>query len=256
NCAAIPENLIESELFGHERGAFTGAHERHVGKFEAASRGTLFLDEIGDLALTSQVKLLRLLQEREYLPLGSDKIKHSDARIITSTNLNLWALEKKGIFRKDLIYRLSTHTLTLPPLRERLLDLPLLLDRFICKAANELDKPVPDIPKTLIEQIETYPFKGNIRELKSMVYDAISRHREGPITANLFKALDTSGSGMEEKDHQSFSLPTLKEASRELVEKAMKQTGGNQSAAAGILGISQQALSKRLQKLKFEKNED
>ncbi|WP_367142592.1 sigma-54-dependent transcriptional regulator [Desulfobacula sp.] len=256
NVAGLDDNVFSDTLFGHIQGAFTGAQKTRQGLIEQAAGGTLFLDEIGDLALTSQVKLLRLLQEREYLPLGSDKIKHSDARIITSTNLNLWALEKKGIFRKDLIYRLSTHTLTLPPLRERLLDLPLLLDRFICKAANELDKPVPDIPKTLIEQIETYPFKGNIRELKSMVYDAISRHREGPITANLFKALDTSGSGMEEKDHQSFSLPTLKEASRELVEKAMKQTGGNQSAAAGILGISQQALSKRLQKLKFEKNED
>jgi len=256
NVAGLDDNVFSDTLFGHVPGAFTGAQKIRQGLIEQADSGTLFLDEIGDLALTSQVKLLRLLQEREYLPLGSDEIRQSDVRILASTNLNLWALEKKGIFRKDLIYRLSTHTLTLPPLRERLLDLPLLLDRFICNAANELNKPIPDIPKTLIEQMEAYPFKGNIRELKSMVYDAISRYREGPITADLFKVLDTSGSGAGQKDNnQTLSLPTLKEASRELVEKAMKQTGGNQSAAAEILGISQQALSKRLQKLKFGKTD-
>ncbi len=248
NVAGLDDNVFSDTLFGHVQGAFTGAQQARQGLIEQAAGGTLLLDEIGDLALTSQIKLLRLLQEREYLPLGSDKIQHSDARIIASTNLDLWALEKKGAFRKDLIYRLSTHTLTLPPLRDRLLDLPLLLDRFICQAADELDKPVPDIPKTLIEQMEAYPFKGNIRELKSMVYDAISRHKKGPIKANLFKGLGLS----DLKENKDTSLPTLKEASNELVEKAMKQTGNNQSAAAVILGISQQALSKRLKKLKSE----
>lgn len=246
NVAGLDDNVFSDTLFGHVQGAFTGAQHSRRGLIEQAAGGTLLLDEIGDLALTSQIKLLRLIQEREYLPLGSDKIQHSDARIIASTNHDLWALEKKGTFRKDLIYRLSTHTLTLPPLRDRLLDLPLLLDRFICQAANELDKPVPDIPKTLIEQMETYPFRGNIRELKSMVYDAVSRHKKGPIKANLFKGLSLS----ELKENQGINLPTLKEASNELVEKAMKQTGNNQSAAAVILGISQQALSKRLKKLK------
>lgn len=246
NVAGLDDNVFSDTLFGHVQGAFTGAQQSRQGLIEQAAGGTLLLDEIGDLALTSQIKLLRLIQEREYLPLGSDKIQHSDARIIASTNHDLWALEKKGTFRKDLIYRLSTHTLTLPPLRDRLLDLPLLLDRFICQAANELDKPVPDIPKTLIEQMETYPFRGNIRELKSMVYDAVSRHKKGPIKANLFKGLSLS----ELKENQGINLPTLKEASNELVEKAMKQTGNNQSAAAVILGISQQALSKRLKKLK------
>lgn len=250
NVAGLDDNVFSDTLFGHVPGAFTGAEKTRQGLIEQAAGGTLLLDEIGDLALTSQIKLLRLLQEREYLPLGSDKTRHSDARIIASTNLDLWALEKKGIFRKDLIYRLSTHTLTLPPLRDRLLDLPLLLDRFICQAADELDKPIPELPKILIEQMETYPFKGNIRELKSMVYDAISRYSKGPITADLFKGIDTFRSDPGSKDDQFRSLPTLKEASQELVEKAMKQTRGNQSAAAVILGISQQALSKRLQKLK------
>jgi len=254
NVAGLDDNVFSDTLFGHVPGAFTGADKVRQGLIEHAAGGTLLLDEIGDLGLTSQIKLLRLLQEREYRPLGSDKTRQSDARIIASTNLDLWALEKKGIFRKDLIYRLSTHTLTLPPLRERLVDLPLLLDRFVCQAANELDKPIPELPKPLIEKMEAYPFKGNIRELKSMVYDAISRYRKGPITAGLFKGLGPTAMGPGSKTESAGKLPTLKEASRALVEKAMKQTNGNQSAAAVILGISQQALSKRLQKTKHEKD--
>ena len=250
NVAGLDDNVFSDTLFGHVPGAFTGAQKARQGLIEQAAGGTLFLDEIGDLALTSQVKLLRLLQEREYLPLGSDQVRYSDARIIASTNLDLWALEKEGRFRKDLIYRLSTHTLTLPPLRDRISDLPLLLDRFACQAALELDKPIPDIPKSLIEQMQAYPFKGNIRELKSMVHDAVSRYKKGPFTADLFKGL-IQDAGLTSKDHcSSTDLPTLKDASRELVEKALKKTMGNQSAAARILGISQQALSKRIQKLK------
>ncbi len=254
NVAGLDDNVFSDTLFGHVPGAFTGADKARPGLIEQAAAGTLFLDEIGDLSLTSQVKLLRLLQEGEYLPLGSDATRKTDVRIIASTNLDLWALEKKGVFRKDLIYRLSTHTLTLPPLRERLLDLPLLLDRFACQAAIELDKPIPDIPKTLIEQMETYPFKGNIRELRSMVHDAISRYKKGPITLDLFKGLRADPSVNYPEDETMTTLPTLKEASMGLVEKALKQTRGNQSAAARILGISQQALSKRIQKLKSEDN--
>jgi DNA-binding NtrC family response regulator len=256
NAAGLDDNVFSDTLFGHVPGAFTGADKARPGLIEQAAGGTLFLDEIGDLAMTSQVKLLRLLQEGDYLALGSDRIRHSDARIIAATNQDLWALEKQGKFRKDLIYRLSTHTLTLPPLRERLLDLPLLLDRFVCQAAVELNKPIPDIPKTLIEQMESYPFKGNIRELKSMVHDALTRYEEGPITTGLFKGLNPDGVPNGQSDahppvlETDQGLPTLKQASNILVEKAMEKAGGNQSAAAKILGISQQALSKRLQKTK------
>ncbi len=248
NVAGLDDNVFSDTLFGHVPGAFTGADRARPGLILKASGGTLMLDEIGDLALTSQVKLLRLLQEGDYLALGSDITRHSDARIIASTNQDLWALEKEGKFRKDLIYRLSTHTLTIPPLRERLVDLPLLLDRFVCQAADELDKPVPDIPKSLIETMETYPFKGNIRELKSMAYDALSRYNGNDISPELFNL--PGHSGQRPLSAGEKSLPTLKEASNALVEKAMAQCDGNQSAAARILGISQQALSKRLQKLR------
>ena len=213
NVAGLDDNVFSDTLFGHLPGAFTGADKTRQGLIEQASGGTLLLDEIGDLTLTSQVKLLRLIQEREYLPLGSDKIRSSDARIIASSNRDLWSLEKKGRFRKDLIYRLSTHTLTLPPLRERLLDLPLLLDRFICQAANELDKPIPDIPKILIEQLESYPFKGNIRELKSMAYDAVSRWKKGSNLSNLFNIIDQSQPGSEQKQTKTNALPLTNSAS-------------------------------------------
>jgi DNA-binding NtrC family response regulator len=252
NVAGLDDNMFSDTLFGHVPGAFTSARNARPGLILQASGGTLMLDEIGDLALSSQVKLLRLLQEGDYLALGSDITRHSDTRIIASTNQDLWALEKQGKFRKDLIYRLSTHRLTIPPLRERLLDLPLLLDRFICQAADELDKPVPDIPKRLIEIMETHPFKGNIRELKSMVYDAMSRYQGGAISADLFNISIHTDHGVGASMSVDPELPTLKQAANSLVEKAMAHTGGNQSAAAKILGISQQALSKRLQKLREE----
>lgn len=252
NVAGLDDNMFSDTLFGHVAGAFTGADKSRSGLIEQAAGGTLFLDEIGDMALSSQVKMLRLIQEGEYLPLGSDRTRKTDVRIVASTNLDLWELEKKQLFRKDLIYRLSTHTLTLPPLRKRLVDLPLLLDRFVCQAADELDKPVPEIPKPLIETLETYPFKGNIRELKSMVHDAVSRLQGGSMTADLFMGIDGTKEQVRSEKTGEKSLPTLKQASQELVEKAMEQTGHNQSAAAAILGISQQALSKRLQKIRNE----
>ncbi|MCP3940220.1 MAG: sigma-54-dependent Fis family transcriptional regulator, partial [Desulfobacteraceae bacterium] len=195
NVAGLDDNVFSDTLFGHVPGAFTGADKTRSGLIEQAVSGTLFLDEIGDLSLTSQIKLLRLLQEGEYRPLGSDCIHKSDVRILASTNLDLWALEKKGRFRKDLIYRLSIHSFTLPPLRERLLDLPLLLDRFVCHAATELGKSIPDISQNLIAHMETYPFEGNIRELNSMVYDAVSRYKKGSFTLDLFKAFTPNSKG-------------------------------------------------------------
>jgi DNA-binding NtrC family response regulator len=253
NVAGLDDNMFSDTLFGHVKGAFTGADITREGLIDKAENGTLFLDEIGDLTLSSQVKLLRILQEKEYFPLGSDKIRHAKIRIIASTNQDLWALEKKGLFRKDLIYRLSTHTINIPPLRERICDLPLLLNQFIHHAADELGKPIPRVSKHLVEQMETYPFEGNIRELRSMVYDAVIKYTDGLLTPDLFTRLcDPIGHRVGKRTFGS-KLPTLREASDHLVEKAMAQTDNNQSAAAKILGISQQALSKRLQKLKSKK---
>lgn len=252
NVAGLDDNVFSDTLFGHLPGAFTGATRQRPGLVEEAAGGTLFLDEIGDLAIVSQVKLLRLLQEGEYLPLGSDRLKHANVRIVAATNQDLWELEGRGAFRTDLLYRLSTHTLKLPPLRNRLEDLPLLVDSFVREAAAELHKPAPDIPESLIEYLNIQPFRGNIRELKSILHDAVSRHQKGPLTCDWVM-------GVHGRDAVSASeanydkLPTLKEASQRLVEKALAQTGGNQSAAAKILGISQQALSKRLQKQQAEK---
>lgn len=251
NVAGLDETVFSDTLFGHRKGAFTGADSHRNGLIEQAENGTLFMDEIGDLGLTAQVKLLRLLQEKEYLPLGSDTIQISNTRIIASTNQNLWDLEKKGKFRKDLIYRLSTHTIQVPPLRERSCDLPLLISQFVHHAAEELYKPIPKISDHLIRELETYPFEGNIRELRSMVFDAMSRYTSGELTPDLFSSLsrDLKPGGMHKSD-ENTKLPTLKQASDHLVLKAMEAAGQNQSAAAKILGISQQALSKRLKKLK------
>lgn len=251
NVAGLDDAVFSDTLFGHKKGAFTGADTHRNGMIEQAENGTLFLDEIGDLGLNSQVKLLRLIQEKEYLPLGSDKNMISNARIVTSTNRDLWALEKQDVFRKDLIYRLSTHTINIPPLRERACDLPLLISQFVHHAAEELFKPVPNIPDQLIRELEKYPFEGNIRELRSMVFDAMSRYTSGDLTPDLFAGLNQSlrPNGLKTTNGKP-KLPTLKEASEHLVLKAMEEAGNNQSAAAKILGISQQALSKRLIKLK------
>lgn len=249
NVAGLDETVFSDTLFGHVKGAFTGADTNRSGLIEKAENGTLFLDEIGDLALASQVKILRLIQEKEYLPLGSDHTRRSNARIVTSTNQDLWALEKDGRFRKDLIYRLSTHTVHVPPLRQRTCDLPLLVNQFVHHAAHELRKPVPKVSENVMKKLASWPFEGNIRELRSMVYDAMSKYTSGELTPDLFVCFagrpDTDPPPVLEK-----RLPTLKLASEHLVIKAMEASNNNQSAAAKILGISQQALSKRLQKIK------
>ncbi len=246
NVAGLDDTIFSDTLFGHVKGAFTGADTHRQGLIEQAEGGTLFLDEIGDLALSSQVKLLRLLQEGEYMPLGSDKTRFTDARIIASTNRDLMSLEKRELFRKDLIYRLSTHTITIPPLRNRIDDLPLLLAHFIRDAARELNKQVPIIPESTILHLKAHPFQGNIRELKSIIFDNMSRYQSGNLSPDLFRSPHQTEINFS-PDKKTFSkLPTLKEATWDLVDKAMNQTNGNQSAAAKILGISQQALSKRL----------
>jgi len=255
NVAGLDDNMFADTLFGHVRGAFTGADNVRKGMIERAAGGTLFLDEIGDLSISSQVKLLRLLQSGEYYPLGSDQPKQMTARVIVATHADLDAKMAAGEFRRDLYYRLYSHHVHIPPLRERKEDLPLLLDHFLTEAADKLNKKKPTPPKELAVLLSTYDFPGNIRELEAMVYDAVSQHQNKTLSMQSF--LTRIGSQLEQpqlncsfSDENPFAslsvLPTLQQAAQLLVDEAMQRSCGNQSIAARLLGISQPALSKRL----------
>ena len=259
NVAGLDDNVFSDTLFGHVKGAFTGADTDRLGLIERAANGTLFLDEIGDLSPSSQIKLLRLLQEKEYMPLGQDTNRTSSARIIASTHVDLWDLQQKELFRQDLHYRLRTHRIILPPLRERKEDLGVLVDHFVQCAAETLKKKKPRLPEELMVLLESYNFPGNIRELQAMVFDAIAQNNNGILSLQVFRNHISRArqdltrhktTGPKEGIPITFAdpLPTIKQATRMLVEEAMHRAGNNQSTAASLLGISQQALSKRLKK--------
>ncbi|WP_261841666.1 sigma-54-dependent transcriptional regulator [Aliamphritea ceti] len=258
NIAGLDDHIFADTLFGHQRGAFTGADKDRPGLIEQASNGTLFLDEIGDLSPTSQIKLLRLLQEGEYYPLGSDRPKRSSARIIAATHQDLQHKQQDGDFRRDLYYRLCTHQVRIPPLRQRKEDLPLLLDHFLQLAAEDMHKTVPGYPPELTQLLATHSFPGNIRELRALVFDALSRHRSHLLSLDVFRqALNqvdeetplTQDSAAVQFNPDS-SLPTLTEINNLLVNEAMHRADNNQSLAARLLGISQPALSKRLKNMR------
>lgn len=187
NVGGLDDQMFSDTLFGHRKGAFTDAVSGRAGFIESAASGTLFLDEIGDLSMPSQVKLLRLLQEKEYYPLGDDEPRYSDALIITATNKDLYMLQGEEKFRKDLFYRLDVHHIHLPPLRERLDDLPLLVDHFLEEAARSLGKRKPTPPPELYSQLSIYHFPGNIRELRSMIFKAVSLHKSKMLSLDTFK---------------------------------------------------------------------
>lgn len=259
NIAGLDDHIFADTLFGHQRGAFTGAEKDRPGLIEQAGSGTLFLDEIGDLSPASQIKLLRLLQEGEYYPLGSDQPKRSKARIIAATHQDLAARQTDGSFRRDLYYRLRTHQIQIPPLRQRKEDLPLLLDHFLQLAADEMQKPLPGYPQELLQLLAAHHFPGNVRELRALVFDALSHHRSHQLSMDIFaRALntDSASEAPQQQVHSSVSfnpdtsLPTLNEIDRLLVNEAMQRAGNNQSLAARLLGISQPALSKRLKNMR------
>jgi len=266
NVAGIDDNLFTDTLFGHKRGAFTSAENERKGLIEEAEAGTLLLDEIGDLSIPSQIKLLRLLQEDKYYPLGSDQEKKSDARIVVSTNKNLSDAVKKGEFREDLYYRLKGHHVHIPPLRERYEDIPLLLKHFISQISKSIKKKEPTIPPQLIILLSNYPFPGNIRELHAMIFDALARHRRGILSLNSFRETIEKNSASDSLKKiidpqsedsletapwiESFSgrFPTLKEVQDFLIKEALKRANGNQGIAASLLGMTRKALNKRLNK--------
>ncbi len=257
NVAGLDDLMFSDTLFGHRKGAYTGADQSREGLIAKAGGGTLFLDEIGDLNPLSQIKLLRLLQEEEYYPLGSDVLKRTDAHILVATNQNLLQLIEKGQFRKDLYYRLCANQINIPPLRERTEDIPLLLDHFIEEAAVSLKKPKPVLSAEIAACLSRYNFPGNIRELKAMVYNAVARHDEGQITMKYFPCvgkhppLAAVDAGVAVKDDDVFiklfgKFPTLQEVEDYLMERAMQIAEGKQSVAAELLGITRQGLHKRI----------
>ena len=261
NAAGLDDTIFSDTLFGHAKGAFTGADSPRGGLIDQADGGTLFLDEIGDLTQASQVKLLRLLQEGEYFALGDDVARSANTRIIAATNQQLSTLLKEGRFRKDLNYRLRTHHIHIPPLRDRLDDLALLIDHFLDKAAAQLKKPKPRVPSELVDILSNYAFPGNVRELESMLFDAVSRHQSGILSMAAIRPLILGDQSTSDPPAPLPSestgptivfpgrLPTIRQATRLLVEEAMRRSSGNQSRASAILGISQQAWRKRLKKM-------
>jgi DNA-binding NtrC family response regulator len=256
NAAGLDDQVFADTLFGHIRGAFTDARAARDGMVEKAGRGILFLDEIGDLEMASQVKLLRLLQEKEYYPLGSDSPRKTQARFVMATNQNLEEKMADGSFRKDLYYRLSAHRVHLPPLRERREDLAVLIDHFLNEASTAMDKKKPTPPPELNGLLAHYSFPGNIRELRAMVYDAVSRHQRGVLSLSSFKEVtgETVAAPMAQVVSNDSSggvsfpeeLPSLKQMSEMLVDEALRRTSGNQTQAARLLGVTRPALSKRL----------
>lgn len=256
NVAGLDDNVFSDTLFGHVPGAYTGADQFRRGLIEQASGGTLFLDEIGDLTNASQVKMLRMLQEREYRPLGSDTAKRTDAHVVLATNRDLDALVAQAHFRKDLYHRLKTHHVHIPPLRKRMDDIPLLVDHFLEKAAASLEKKKPSPPKELYALLATHSFPGNVRELESMVFDAVANHESRMLSMALFKACITEipqpdvsdGKQADAASPYTFfdRLPTIRESQSLLIAEAMHRAEGNQTIAARLLGISRTALNKRL----------
>jgi len=259
NAAGLDDNMFSDALFGHRKGAFTGADQARDGLITRASGGTLFLDEIGDLNEMSQIKLLRLLQEQEYYPVGSDYIKKSDARIVLATNRDLLERIKQGKFRNDLYYRLCAHRVHLPPLRERLDDIPLLLEHFLAASASCLGKKKPTAPPELTVLLALYGFPGNIREFEAMVFDAVLRHTGGILSMDAFRA--TIGDERRQASRAEpprtppgedalsaifGHFPTVLEVEEYMIREAMKRAKGNQGMASKILGMGRQTLNKRL----------
>lgn len=271
NCAAIPESLLESELFGHEKGAFTGAEERRIGKFEQCTGGTLFLDEIGDMSPPTQSKILRVLQEQRFERVGGTETIQTDVRIIAATHHDLQQLTRAGRFRKDLLYRLNGFTIHLPPLRERGEDLPLLLNHFLTRFSNQMGKDVQRTSPETLRLLNNYDWPGNIRELQSVLKNAILQSSGPELLADFLPDLQRDspaggphGPSAPSDSSQEFVRQRLRNGSTNLYQEALQQmerqlltqvlrhTGGNQLKAAEILGMTRGTLRKKIRVLDIQ----
>ncbi len=266
NCAAIPEQLLEAELFGYEKGAFTGAVSKRKGKFELASGGTIFLDEISEMSPSLQAKLLRVLQEKEVEPIGSEKVVKVDVRIISATNKNLEEEVKEGRFRKDLYYRLNVVRIHLPPLRERLEDIPLLVDHFVKMYSKKYGRKVRKVSADVMNILMSYSFPGNVRELENIIERAVVLAKGDTITVDLlpadvigFKrfysgvmsvedAVDIAVDKMLSENSKGVYPRILEGVERKIIEKVLSSTGGNQVRASEILGIHRNTLREKIKK--------
>ena len=247
NCTAIPENLMESELFGYEKGAFTGANISKPGKFEQADTGTVFLDEIGDVPASIQVKLLRILQEREFERLGSNKTQHTDVRVIAATNVDLRAALEQGTFREDLYYRLNVVPMNIPPLRERKDDIPYLVEHFAKKYGGEISEGA-------LERLMSYHWPGNVRELENVIERSILLAQGPRVEAGDIK-IETGAGRARPAVSTDALLPegmTLDQYEQSIIREALKRADGNKSQAARLLGLTRNALRYRLAQMGIE----
>jgi two-component system nitrogen regulation response regulator GlnG len=268
NCAAIPETLLESELFGHEKGAFTGAQRRRIGKFEQASGGTIFLDEVGEMPSLTQAKILRLIQEQTFERVGGSETIHTDVRLIAATNADLDRLVQEGRFRKDLYFRLNVFSIHLPPLREREGDLELLVEHFVQRFGQELGKPVREVEAAAWNALRAYSWPGNVRELQSVLKQAILRMSGSVLLVDYLPEAVRRGSsspartwdeveGYWEKfihhrlaaGSENLYAECLEQMERELLTRVLQHTHGNQLQAARILGITRGSLRRKIRSL-------
>jgi DNA-binding NtrC family response regulator len=255
NCGAVPKDLIESEFFGHVKGAFTDAKTEKTGKFERAHRGTIFLDEVGELSQDAQVKLLRALGEREIIKVGGTQTIPVDVRVIAATNKHLEEQVERGNFREDLFYRLAVLSLHLPALRDRSEDIPLLCEHFMRKYSTELDKEMKGVSRQALDVLASYAWPGNVRELENVVYEAMVMVEGGWLDeGGLPSRIKMSGSGREKgtsvirtgQSLRAAAKGAAEEAERELIRKVLREAGGNRTRAAASLGVSRKTLFNKM----------
>ena len=252
NCAAVPSGLIESELFGHERGAFTGAVAAKAGRFELAHRGSIFLDEVGDIALDLQPKLLRVLQEKEFERLGSTRTQKVDARLIAATNRDLGQMVESGDFREDLYYRLGVFPIHLPALRERREDIPLLVEYFVARFARRMKKRIKEIPSSALQAMTEWAWPGNIRELQNFIERAVILTTGECLTVPMEELKPLRTKRLPSDNAQSLNL---REVERAAIVEALRKTNGRVSGphgAAALLGLKRTTLQYRMRLLNIK----